>query len=87
MAFVHAGGTILRRDLAPGQTLLVDAGCLMAFVPTVSFEIQYVGGIRTALFGGEGVFFAAIRSNEQAEPASGLVLQRLSPPRERSPGV
>jgi uncharacterized protein (TIGR00266 family) len=60
LAFVHAGGTILRRDLAPGQTLLVDAGCLMAFVPTVAFEIQYVGGIRTALFGGEGVFFAKL---------------------------
>jgi uncharacterized protein (TIGR00266 family) len=60
LAFVHAGGTILRRDLAPGQTLLVDAGCLMAFVPTVAFEIQYVGGIRTALFGGEGVFFARL---------------------------
>jgi uncharacterized protein (TIGR00266 family) len=60
MAFVHAGGTILRRDLAPGQTLLVDAGCLMAFVPTVAFEIQFVGGIRTALFGGEGVFFAKL---------------------------
>jgi uncharacterized protein (TIGR00266 family) len=58
MAFVHAGGTIERRTLAPGQTLYVDTGCVVAYTPNVSFEIQYVGKIKTALFGGEGVFLA-----------------------------
>lgn len=58
LAFVHAGGTILKRELQPGQTLLVDTGCVMAYTPNVNFEIQYVGKIKTALFGGEGLFFA-----------------------------
>jgi len=60
LAFVHAGGTVLRRELQPGQTLFVDTGCLVAFTPNISFEIQYVGKIRTALFGGEGLFFAKV---------------------------
>jgi len=58
LAFVHAGGTLLERTLAPGQTLLVDTGCVVAYTPDVSFEIQYVGKVKTALFGGEGLFFA-----------------------------
>lgn len=58
LAFVHAGGTILKRELAPGQTLMVDTGCVVAYTPNVNFEIQYVGKIKTALFGGEGLFFA-----------------------------
>jgi len=60
LAFVHAGGTVLERDLQPGQTLLVDTGCLVAYMPSVNFEIQYVGKIKTALFGGEGLFFAKL---------------------------
>ena len=60
LAFVHAGGTVLRRELQPGQTLLVDTGCLVAMTPNVNFEIQYVGKIKTALFGGEGLFFAKL---------------------------
>ncbi|HWH84990.1 MAG TPA: TIGR00266 family protein [Burkholderiaceae bacterium] len=60
LAFVHAGGTVVRRELQPGQTLLVDTGCLVAMTPNVSFEIQYVGKIKTALFGGEGLFFAKV---------------------------
>ena len=60
LAFVHAGGTVVRRDLQPGQTLLVDTGCLVAMTPNVNFEIQYVGKIKTALFGGEGLFFAKV---------------------------
>lgn len=60
LAFVHAGGTVLKRDLQPGQTLLIDTGCVVAFTPNVNFEIQYVGKIKTALFGGEGLFFAKI---------------------------
>jgi uncharacterized protein (TIGR00266 family) len=60
LAFVHAGGTVLRRELKAGQTLFVDTGCLVAFTPSVNFEIQYVGKIKTALFGGEGLFFAKV---------------------------
>jgi uncharacterized protein (TIGR00266 family) len=60
MAFVHAGGTVEKRDLQPGETLLIDHGCLVAFTQSVNFEIQYVGGIKTALFGGEGLFFAKV---------------------------
>ena len=60
LAFVHAGGTVDRRELRVGQTLLVDTGCLVAMTPDVSFEIQYVGKIKTALFGGEGLFFAKV---------------------------
>ena len=58
MAFIHAGGTVVRRELQPGQTLLIDTGCVVAYTPSVEFEIQYVGKIKTALFGGEGLFFA-----------------------------
>jgi hypothetical protein len=61
LVFMHAGGTIAKRQLAAGEVLRVDAGCLVAFEPTVDFDIQYVGGIKTALFGGEGLFFAALR--------------------------
>ena len=60
LAFVHAGGTVLKRELQAGQVLMVDTGCLVAMTPSVSFEIQYVGKIKTALFGGEGLFFAKI---------------------------
>jgi uncharacterized protein (TIGR00266 family) len=60
LAFVHAGGTVVKRDLMPGQTLMVDTGCVVAYTPNVSFEIQYVGKIKTALFGGEGLFFAKL---------------------------
>lgn len=60
LAFVHAGGTVVRRSLAPGETLLVDTGCVVAYTPGVDFEIQYVGKIKTALFGGEGLFFAKV---------------------------
>jgi uncharacterized protein (TIGR00266 family) len=60
LAFVHAGGTVLKRDLVAGQTLLVDTGCVVAYTPSVDFEIQYVGKIKTALFGGEGLFFAKL---------------------------
>ena len=60
LAFVHAGGSIVKRELAPGQTLMVDTGCLVAYTPSVNFEIQYVGKIKTAMFGGEGLFLAKL---------------------------
>ncbi len=60
LAFVHAGGTILERELRPGETLRVDTGCLVAFEPRVGYDIQLVPGVKTALFGGEGLFFATL---------------------------
>jgi uncharacterized protein (TIGR00266 family) len=60
LAFVHAGGTVVKRELAAGQTLLVDTGCVVAYTAGVNFEIQYVGKVKTALFGGEGLFFAKL---------------------------
>ena len=60
LTFCHAGGTVHPVDLAPGQTLRVDTGCLVALQPSVAYDIQYVGKIKTALFGGEGLFFAAL---------------------------
>jgi uncharacterized protein (TIGR00266 family) len=58
MVFVHAGGTIIEKDLAAGETLRVDTGCIVAFSTTVDYDIQFVGGFKNALFGGEGLFFA-----------------------------
>ncbi len=60
LAFIHAGGTILRHDLAPGETLSVDTGCLVAFQESVQYDIRMVGGIKSAFFGGEGLFFAQL---------------------------
>ena len=61
LAFVHAGGTLMQRDLKPGETLRIDTGCIVAFQPSVAYDIQYVGKIKSALFGGEGLFFATMR--------------------------
>jgi uncharacterized protein (TIGR00266 family) len=60
-AFVHAGGTLHERTLQPGELLRVDTGCIVALQPSVNYEIEYVGKIKTALFGGEGLFFATLR--------------------------
>jgi len=61
LAFIHAGGTVYERDLKPGEMLRVDTGCIVAFQPNVDYDIQMVGGIKTAFFGGEGLFFATLR--------------------------
>ncbi len=60
LAFIHAGGTIIRKPLGVGQTLRVDTGCLVAFAPSVSYDIQFIGGFKNALFGGEGIFLAKL---------------------------
>jgi uncharacterized protein (TIGR00266 family) len=60
-AFVHAGGTLQERTLAPGELIRVDTGCIVGFQPTVQYDIQYVGRIKSAIFGGEGLFFATLR--------------------------
>ena len=61
MAFVHAGGHVTRRELQPGELLKVDTGCIVAFTKNVNYDIQFVGGIKNTLFGGEGIFFATLR--------------------------
>jgi len=60
-AFVHAGGTLMERQLESGEVLRIDTGCIVAFQPSVNYDIQYVGRIKSALFGGEGLFFATLR--------------------------
>jgi uncharacterized protein (TIGR00266 family) len=60
-AFIHAGGTLVQRNLGPGEILRVDTGCVVAYQPQVAFDIQYVGKIKSAFFGGEGMFFATLR--------------------------
>ena len=61
MVFLHAGGTIVERRLEAGQTLHVDTGCIVAIEPSVNFDIQQAGGIKSVLFGGEGLFFAVLQ--------------------------
>lgn len=61
LAFLHAGGAMHKRELAAGQVIRVDTGCIVAFQPSVQYDIQFVGGIKTAFFGGEGLFFATLR--------------------------
>lgn len=58
--FVHVGGTLMKRELAAGETLHVDTGCLAALTETVDYDIMQAGGIKTMLFGGEGLFFAKL---------------------------
>ena len=60
-AFVHAGGHVFERTLQYGETLRIDTGCLVAYTKDVHYDIQFIGGIRNTLFGGEGVFFATLR--------------------------
>ena len=58
--FVQMGGTVIERTLAPGEVLHVDTGCVAAFTPSVNFDLESVGGVKSMLFGGEGVFFARL---------------------------
>jgi uncharacterized protein (TIGR00266 family) len=60
LAFLHAGGTIVERELGPGENLRVDTGCLVALQPSISYDVQFVGSIKSAIFGGEGFFFASV---------------------------
>jgi uncharacterized protein (AIM24 family) len=61
LVFVHAGGTIVERELASGETLHVDTGCVVAFTQGVNFDIASVGSVKSMLFGGEGVFLATLQ--------------------------
>ncbi len=60
MSFVHAGGTILEKTLQAGELVKIDTGCIVAFTKDINYDIQFVGGIKNTLFGGEGVFFATL---------------------------
>jgi len=60
LAFIHAGGTIIERELQAGESLRVDTGCLVALSPSVDYDIQFIGGFKNALFGGEGLFLASL---------------------------
>jgi hypothetical protein len=71
--YIHAGGTTVQRELAPGEMLRVDTGCLVAMTQTVEYDIQFVGGIKNTLFGGEGFFFAhAARPRSRVDPEPAL---------------
>jgi len=82
MAFVHAGGFILERQLAAGETLRVDTGCIVAFTQHVDYDIQFIKGIRNMVFGGEGLFFAVLRGPGtvwlQSLPVSRLAAKIMS---------
>lgn len=93
-AFVHAGGTIIKRDLQVGENLRIDTGCLVAMAPTVDYDIQFVGGFKNALFGGEGLFLASLSGPGtvylQSLPLSRLADRIISSSRtnrEQSSGV
>lgn len=60
MAFVHAGGHIIEREIKERETLKIDTGCIVAFTNTVNYDIQFVGGIKNTIFGGEGLFYATL---------------------------
>ena len=61
MAFMHAGGHVFARQLQPGELLKIDTGCLVGFNSGVTYDIQFIGGIKNTIFGGEGLFFATLR--------------------------
>jgi len=61
LAFVHAGGTVCKKELQAGETLRVDTGCIVGFTKNIDYDIEFVGGIKNTLFGGEGLFFARLR--------------------------
>ncbi len=61
MAFVHSGGMIIEKQLMPGELIKVDTGCIVAFTHEVDYDIQFIGGIRNTIFGGEGLFFATLK--------------------------
>jgi uncharacterized protein (TIGR00266 family) len=94
MAFVHAGGYILERELGVGETLKVDTGCIVAFTQRVDYDIQFVRGVKNMVFGGEGLFYAVLRGPGkvwlQSLPVSRLaarILQYGSGPRKEEGSI
>jgi hypothetical protein len=86
LAFLHAGGTIYQRDLGMGESMRVDTGCIVAFQPTVDYNIEFVGKIKSALFGGEGLFFATLRGLPDLRVAFGVACRRDRRSDERDRG-
>jgi uncharacterized protein (TIGR00266 family) len=86
LCFVHAGGSIHTLTLGPGQNLRVDTGCLVALQPTVNYDVQFVGKVKTALFGGEGLFFVSLTGPGTVWLQS-LPLSRLADRITRAAGV
>lgn len=82
MAFMHAGGHVFERQLEQGELIKIDTGCLVALTQTVNYDIQFVGGIKNSIFGGEGLFFATLRGPGkvwiQTLPVSRLASRILS---------
>jgi uncharacterized protein (TIGR00266 family) len=82
MAFMHAGGHVFERVLQPGELIKIDTGCLVALTQDVNYDIQFIGGIRNTVFGGEGLFFATLRGPGkvwiQTLPVSRLASRILS---------
>ncbi len=94
LAFVHAGGHIIEKDLGPGELLKIDTGCIVAFTPSCDYDIQFIGGIKNSIFGGEGLFFATLRGPGkvwiQSLPISrlaGRVLQYATYKRKEEGGI
>jgi uncharacterized protein (TIGR00266 family) len=77
LAFIHAGGSLLERELRAGEVLMVDTGCLAAFSESVDYDIQFVGGFKNALLGGEGIFLAKLEGPGKVYLQS-LPLSRLA---------
>ncbi len=61
MAFVHAGGMVIEKELEVGEMIRVDTGCVVAYTGRIDYDIEFVKGIRNTIFGGEGLFFATLR--------------------------
>lgn len=82
MAFLHAGGYVVERELQPGELLKVDTGCVVAYTGAIDFDVEFVRGIRNWVFGGEGLFFAVLRGPGrvwlQSLPISRLASRILS---------
>ena len=83
LAFIHAGGDFVEFELGPGEVLQVDTGCIVAFDESVDYDVQFAGGIKTAIFGGEGLFLATLRGPGRVIIQS-MTLEKLR--RELSPG-
>jgi len=82
MAFMHAGGHVFEKQLQAGELIKIDTGCLVGYTTGINFDIQYIGGVRNKIFGGEGVFFATLRGPGkiwiQTLPVSRLASRILS---------
>lgn len=94
MAFMHAGGHVQQKELQPGEIIKIDTGCIVGFTANVNYDIQFVGGIKNTLFGGEGVFFATLQGPGtvwiQSLPISrlaGRILQYARGPRKEEGSI